>query len=256
MLVEIVAQSLDLGKRSNSDPDLPGKSFPTSISVNRAMSTANNIIKIFSIGSHSKGIDWSLNTADHSAPASAPVKDDLAPGAGTKGINWSLNSNPGQPPQYPGNHSNHYPGNHSNTQPPQYPSYEYPGPAHPHPQVEIPKNRAFPVMGSASCPECFDIGPHQATTCRVKTGFFSSVKEPAQVCRKCRKTCYFVRSIAVVPDDMIPSTNRPPPYTNSPRAVPRVSRVGDTVPGHGWPSPKDDSAHGWDPGDRSGHGWR
>jgi hypothetical protein len=43
-------------------------------------------------------------------------------------------------------------------------------------QVEVPKNRAFPVMGHATCPDCFDLGPHTKTYIKLKSGLFSHKK--------------------------------------------------------------------------------
>ena len=43
-------------------------------------------------------------------------------------------------------------------------------------QVEIPKNRAFPVMGHATCPDCFDNGPHQTQNFKKKDGLLSVKK--------------------------------------------------------------------------------
>lgn len=37
-------------------------------------------------------------------------------------------------------------------------------------------NRAFPVLGHATCPDCFDGGPHQISTIKKKDGIISVKK--------------------------------------------------------------------------------
>ena len=44
------------------------------------------------------------------------------------------------------------------------------------PQVEIPINRAFPVLGHATCPDCFDGGPHERSIIKKKDGIISVKK--------------------------------------------------------------------------------
>ncbi|KAL5265703.1 hypothetical protein ACHWQZ_G006421 [Mnemiopsis leidyi] len=119
-------------------------------------------------------------------------------------------------------------------------------------KVEIPKNRAFPVMGHATCPDCFDNGPHQPQNVKKKDGLLSVKKLPAQKCRHCSKLVYFVHSDNLVEDHL--PRDKPPPYTNRP------SQIGfNNNPysahnfGHGWGSGEE--GHGWDPGEGEGHGW-
>lgn len=115
-------------------------------------------------------------------------------------------------------------------------------------KVEVPKNRAYPVMGHAACPECFDLGPHTKTSIKLKTGLFSSKKHPAQKCRSCYKLVYFLQTNHTALDPA--PTHRPPPYANT---VPTVSH--NTAPvlhsGHGWSDAE--QGHGWNDGE--GHGW-
>jgi len=117
-------------------------------------------------------------------------------------------------------------------------------------KVEIPKNRAFPVVGHATCPDCFDHGPHQTQHVKKKDGILSTKKLPGQKCRRCFKLTYFIHSDEVA-EERLPR-DKPPPYTNRPSQI-GFNRQGLEDYGHGWGSSED--GHGWNPGEGDGHGW-
>lgn len=121
-------------------------------------------------------------------------------------------------------------------------------------KVEVPKNRAFPVMGHATCPDCFDLGPHTKTYIKLKSGLFSHKKHPAQTCRSCHKLAYFIQTSEIALDPA--PTHQPPPYVNAaPHTVlhsqPFSGRGGARTGGHGWSNAE--QGHGWNDGE--GHGW-
>jgi len=116
-------------------------------------------------------------------------------------------------------------------------------------KVEMPKNRAYPVIGHAACPECFDLGPHTKTTIKLKSGFLSSKKHPAQKCKSCYKLVYFIQTSQIALDPA--PTHRPPPYVNISTHSPLHAQPGSTRGGHGWSDAE--QGHGWNDGE--GHGW-
>lgn len=119
-------------------------------------------------------------------------------------------------------------------------------------KVEMPKNRAYPVMGHAACPECFHLGPHTKTHIKLKSGIFSSKKHPAQKCNSCYKLVYFIQTSEIALDPA--PTHRPPPYVNAaPHTVLHSQPLGGRggAGGHGWSDAE--QGHGWNDGE--GHGW-
>lgn len=227
-------------------------------------------------GTSSKGVDWSLNRPEAPARTVSRTNPPLYPGPsphlpvnpGSRDLNYPrVMTRAASSPNVQGSAAvrSKYPVV-SNSTPPQDPSCRfawwktefsrhYPGAklSRDTPSIlkmEIPKNRAFPPVGHATCPDCFDHGPHQTQYVKKKDGILSYKKLPAQKCRRCFKLVYFIHSNDLAEDHL--PRDKPPPYTNRPSQIGFSRQTLDDF-GHGWGSSED--GHGWDPGEGEGHGW-